>query len=171
MQKMVMGLFTIFMLFVLVAGCDKAKSQQKSEQPAASEKSAITQDAVAQAQAEMVKKNYGQAVEILKPAANAEPKNAKALFVLAEAQGASADIFGSLKSLDEALKSGYDNKTAIYASEYLVQVRASSGFKELMAKYGMAQAKSGRSTTYKSEDEIRAGDVRINMKESFKDDK
>jgi tetratricopeptide (TPR) repeat protein len=175
--------FTATAVLALVSGCDKMsgaskqepKSSQSAQQTSSPQQGVNAQEIVTKAQAELSSKNYGQAVETARTAVNAEPKNAKALFVFAEAQGANGDVFGALKSLDDALKNGYDNKNAIYSSEYLEKARASAGFRELMTKYGLAQTKtakkSAKGTTYKSDDSISAGDVKINMKEVFKDDK
>lgn len=179
----------LFMAFVvasgafLVAGCDKKTEASKqapqpvqtASQPPPAQEFNI-QDSVAKAQSALSSKNFGEAVEIARTAVTAEPKNAKAQFVMAEAQGANGDVFGALKSLDEALKNGYDNKNAIYASEYLEKTRKSAGFTELMRKYGLAQAKTpagkrAKGKSYRSEDSISAGDVKINMKEVFRDDK
>lgn len=172
---------SVAMVF-FVSGCDQqsgaskqdAKPAQAVRQSPAPQPVVDVQETVAKVQAALNSKNYGQAVETAHTAVAADPKNTKALFVLAEAQGASGDVFGALKSLDDALKNGYDNKNAIYASEYLGKVRATSGFNELMSKYGMTRAKTAKKTSkgtsYKSEDSIRAGDVKINMKEVFKDD-
>ena len=171
-----------FALGCFVSGCDQlsgaskqeAKPAQAAPQPA-SQTVADVQDSVAKAQSALSSKNYGQAVEAARVAVNADPRNPKALFVQAEALGANGDVFGSLKSIDDALRNGYDNKNAIYASEYLEKTRASAGFGELMRKYGMAQGKmakrEAKGRSYQSEDTVKAGDVKINMKEFFKDDK
>jgi tetratricopeptide (TPR) repeat protein len=159
-------------VLIIVSGCDQKSGAAKQESNPAQ---INVQDSVTKAQTALSSKNYGQAVESARLAVNAEPKNAKALFVMAEAQGANGDVFGALKSLDDALKNGYDNKNTIYASEYLEKTRASAGFSELMTKYGLAKTKTAKKatkgTTYQSEDTIRAGDVKINMKEVFKDEK
>jgi hypothetical protein len=163
-------------VLIIVSGCDqKSGAAKQDSNPVQTSAQINVQDTVTKAQTALSSKNYGQAVDSARLAVNAEPKNAKALFVMAEAQGANSDVFGALKSLDDALKNGYDNKNAIYASEYLEKTRASAGFSELMTKYGLAKTKtakkSSNGTTYQSEDTIRAGDVKINMKEVFKDDK
>lgn len=141
---------------------------------ASSQKAIDVNELIARARQALIEKNYGQAEELAHSAVNAETKNAYALFVLAETQGAGGDTFGSLKSLDDALKNGFNNKKSIYSSEYLEKTRATAGFKELMAKYGYAHSsttkRASKKVRYKSEDSIQAGDVRINMKEVFKDE-
>ena len=181
MKKTELSLVTLATASFLIfsSGCDKfggASKQENQPAPQTTTQSQVNaQDMVSKAQSELSAKNYGQAVETARSAVNAEPRNAKALFTMAEAQGANGDVFGSLKSLDDALKNGYDNKNAIYGSEYLEKARASAGFNELMSKYGISQAsapkKGSKGTAYKSEDSVKAGDVKINMKEFFKDDK
>lgn len=175
--------FAVLSLLVLVTGCDQMSGAtkqgsaplQSAQQAVAAQQGINVQETVAKAQAEMSSKNYGQAVDTARTAVNSDPKNAKALFVMAEAQGANGDVFGALKSLDDALKNGYDNKDSIYSSEYLVKTRASASFSELMTKYGLAKTKTAKKaskgTSYQSEDAISAGDVKINMKEVFKDEK
>jgi hypothetical protein len=137
----------------------------------ASQKGINVREAIGKIHSALAGKNYGQALDLAQTTVKAEPNNAIILFVTAEAQGANGDVFGSLKSLDDALKNGYDNKNAIYSSKYLSKTRASAGFNELMVKYGMGQAKSKKKAVkYRNEDSISAGDVRINMKEVFKDE-
>ncbi len=98
-----------------------------------------TRELVHKAHDELASGNLSPAFETASAAVATDPNDPYAIFVYAEALAANGDVFGSLRALERSLIKGFADKKMIYQSRHLSVIRKSTGFKELMAKYGMTQ--------------------------------
>ncbi len=77
------------------------------------------------------------------------------------------DTFGALKTLDEALHNGFNNKEILTTDIHLAEIRKMNAFGELLGKYGInykGQRGSKRKSINSDENSIKAGDVEIRVK-------
>jgi hypothetical protein len=154
MQGKVNGvaLCTIAALSFALYGCDSPiggrkgetgssvwSSEQKGSPAEPARRSGETGQLVRKAHDELAMGNVAPAFDAASTAVDMDPNNPGALFVYAEALAANGDVLSALRALDRSLIKGFADKKMIYQSRHLAGVRKSTGFKELMAKYGMAQ--------------------------------
>jgi hypothetical protein len=143
---------TITALFFALSGCDSptggreggtdssVRSVQRKGNPAGlARRAGETGQLIRKAHDDFAVGNVSAALETASAAVDMAPNDPGALFVYAEALAANGDALGALRALDRSLTKGFAGKKMIYESRHIARIRKSTGFKELMARYGMAR--------------------------------
>ncbi|HOF57627.1 MAG TPA: hypothetical protein PLA81_01065 [Syntrophorhabdaceae bacterium] len=169
-------------IFLFVSACDKIKERTQTQREGearlssrieSEEKITVTTKGLTEnknylneAFCGLYGKHYTDALQNAEKAKNAEPKNPVVLFVYAQTQSMCGDTFGALKTLDDALRNGFDNKDVLITDIHLAPVRKMDAFGELLKRYGMSYNKTNvKKQAHKSgENVIKAGDVEIRLK-------
>ena len=107
-------LISVFLVaLVLLVSCDKIKSMMGGEQ-AVSQKKEDPNRLFVEALSALYSKNYDLAIQNAEKAKNTMPNNPIVPFILSQAQSMRGDTFDSLKSLDEALKNGFNKGDILF---------------------------------------------------------
>ena len=169
-------------IFILAISCDKvkdmvssnwgAKSNSKTtmdSQPTTSTKENVSldKDSFYEATKSLYKKDYDTALQLAEKAGKSQPNDYICLYVKAQAQSMKGDTLGALKTLDEALRNGFNNKEILTTDIHLAEIRKMDAFAELLGKYGIINKSQGglkNKPINSDENSIKAGDVEIRFK-------
>lgn len=122
---------------------------------------------VAQVQATLADKNFGQAAALADQLTAADPKNADAWIAAAEAKAAVGSRLGALAALETALANGMRDGARIDASPYLAPLRSSSEYQPLLQRFSVTRQAAAAGDTAIEQTaagiEARAGDVSVKI--------
>ena len=180
MRKIVICLLLLVISVCSLSSCDKIKDLTKSkDEIKASSRTEVEiktsttltgndqlkKSHIGEAILALYKKDYNNALHFAESAKSVDPSNPIILFIIAQIQAANSDASGAVKSIDEALKNGFDNKDMLMNDFYISSLRKSESFKELLKKYNISTKTKGTDKgKTDDEDTIKAGNVEIKMK-------
>jgi|LSQX01.2.fsa_nt_gb hypothetical protein len=115
----------------------------------------------------LYQKDVALALKFAKSARDAEPRNPYVLFAYAEVQAANGDTAGAIKTIEGALKNGFDNRELLLKSPFFSGMLKQKSYRELLLKNNIAVMDlddPGSVDDEDDEDVVRAGSVEIRIK-------
>ena len=112
----------------------------------------------------LYQKDMESALKFAQSAKDAEPQNPYVLFTYAEVQAANGDTSGAIKTIENALKNGFDNKDLLLKSPFFSGILKQKPYRDLLLKNNIADIDVDGPKSADEEDIVRAGSVEIRMK-------
>jgi hypothetical protein len=132
--------------------------------PASEAEATVT---VGQVRSALDQKNFGLAAALSDKLTAANPTNADAWLIAADARAASDSRIGTLAALESALSNGMRDVARLDADHYLDPLRSSSEYQALLVRFGLARPVAPAGDTSITETSagtvVRAGDISVTL--------